>query len=96
MEEVESALALAGTELSELAGLLSEVRRREAPKLAKAVQSRLGELAMADARFEVDVSRRPDGCGPRGADAVELLIARSLGCPPAGFVISRRVASSPG
>jgi DNA repair protein RecN (Recombination protein N) len=45
------------------------------------VGARLAELAMADARFEVLVSPRPDGCGPRGMDVVELSIAPNAGLP---------------
>jgi DNA repair protein RecN (Recombination protein N) len=49
--------------------------------LAGAVRERLAELAMADAGFAVEVGTRADGCGPRGADAVELLIAPNPGMP---------------
>src|SRR5207302_203517 len=70
--EVEAELARDRTELDRLAGELSALRRQAAPALAGAVRERLGELAMPDARFAVEVSLRADGCGPRGADAVEL------------------------
>ena len=36
---------------------------------------------MPDARFEVELHPREDGCGPRGADAVELMIAANPGMP---------------
>jgi DNA repair protein RecN (Recombination protein N) len=36
---------------------------------------------MPDASFEVQLSPRPEGCGPRGADMVELLIAPNPGVP---------------
>ena len=36
---------------------------------------------MPDASFEVEVLPRADGCGPRGADTVELLIAPNAGVP---------------
>ncbi len=77
----ESELAGARAQLAELAGELGDTRRRTAPALAAAVRSRLAELAMPDARFEVDVRSRADGCGRRGADAVELLIAPNAGLP---------------
>ncbi|MFZ0090227.1 MAG: hypothetical protein WAL63_12015, partial [Solirubrobacteraceae bacterium] len=32
-----------------------------------------------EARFEIELSPRPDGCGPRGADAIEMLIAPNGG-----------------
>jgi DNA repair protein RecN (Recombination protein N) len=47
------------------------------------VRRRLAELAMPDAYFEVELTARPDGCGPRGADAVELLISPNAGVAPA-------------
>jgi DNA repair protein RecN (Recombination protein N) len=81
MEGVESELAKAQGELSKLAGSLTGARRNAAPKLAREVQVRLAELAMPDAQFEVEVTPRPDGCGPRGADTVELLIATTPGIP---------------
>ncbi len=88
LEQADTALAAAETELAaaraqlaELAAQLGDARRRAAPALATAVRARLAELAMPDARFEVDVRHRADGCGPRGADAVELLIAPNAGLP---------------
>ena len=81
IEEVESALAQAGGELDRLAASLSEVRRSDAPRLAQAVRERLAELAMPEAEFEVALSPRADGCGPRGADAATLMIAPNPGIP---------------
>ncbi len=81
LQDIESELGHAQERLGELADQLGDGRRRAAPALAAAVRSRLTELAMPDARFEVDVRRRTDGCGPRGADAVELLIAPNAGLP---------------
>jgi DNA repair protein RecN (Recombination protein N) len=60
---------------------LSSARRKAAPQLAKAVKERLAELAMSDASFQVALTTRPDGCGARGADAVELMIAPNAGMP---------------
>ncbi|HTU87352.1 MAG TPA: DNA repair protein RecN [Solirubrobacteraceae bacterium] len=79
--EVEGELASAQAELDRLAGELSERRRQAAPGLAKAVRERLAELAMPEAEFSVELGPREDGCGPRGADAVELLIAANPGLP---------------
>jgi DNA repair protein RecN (Recombination protein N) len=77
----ESELAAARDELDGLARELSERRRRSAPELAAAVRERLAELAMPDASFSAVVEDRPDGCGPRGADTVELMIAPNPGMP---------------
>ncbi len=60
---------------------LSEARNDAAPRLAEEVLSRLAELAMGDARFEVAVREREGGCGARGRDAVEFLIAPNSGLP---------------
>jgi DNA repair protein RecN (Recombination protein N) len=82
LEAAEAELASARAELDQLAGKLSAVRRRAAPGLARAVRSRLAELAMPDAQFDVELHARPDGCGPRGADTVELMISPNAGIPP--------------
>jgi DNA repair protein RecN (Recombination protein N) len=79
--EVSEELAGARAELERLAGELSERRRQAAPALARAVRGRLAELAMPEASFEVQLQPRAEGCGPRGADTVELLIAANPGLP---------------
>jgi DNA repair protein RecN (Recombination protein N) len=81
LEAAEAELAEARAELDEQARKLSERRREAAPALAEAVQSRLAELAMPEARFEVELGERPEGCGPRGADSVELIISPNTGVP---------------
>jgi len=81
LQSAEAELAAAQAELEGLAGELSERRRRAAPDLAAAVRERLAELAMPDAEFSVKVAAREDGCGPRGSDTVELLIAPNPGMP---------------
>jgi DNA repair protein RecN (Recombination protein N) len=77
----EAELAEAQEELGRLAEDLSQRRHRAAPGLARAVRSRLAELAMPDASFEVLVGRRAEGSGPTGVDTVELLIAPNAGVP---------------
>jgi DNA repair protein RecN (Recombination protein N) len=77
----EEELAHAQDELEGLAGDLSRQRRRAAPALAAAVRERLAELAMPDAKFSVELGPREGGCGPRGADTVELMIAANPGLP---------------
>src|SRR5581483_11196811 len=69
---------------------LSEARRAAAPELAARVRERLAQLAMADAGFEVEVRPREGGCGPRGADSVELRIAPNPGMPAGAL---REIAS---
>jgi DNA repair protein RecN (Recombination protein N) len=81
LESAEGELAEARSELAAVAGELSECRRRAAPALAAIVRERLAELAMPDAQFDVEVSPRAEGCGPRGEDAVELVIAPNPGMP---------------
>jgi DNA repair protein RecN (Recombination protein N) len=88
LENADSALETIETDLQQarrtrdaIAGRLGKARRSKAPRLAAAVRTRLAELAMADARFEIELSPRPDGCGPRGADAIEMRIAANAGGP---------------
>ena len=81
LESGEEELARPVPSSTALAAELSERRRKAAPVLAEAVRVRLAELAMPDATFEVELRPRPDGCGPRGADVVELMIAANPGMP---------------
>jgi DNA repair protein RecN (Recombination protein N) len=81
LAEAEGALEEARADRDAAARELSERRREAAPALADAVRERLVELAMPDAEFSVEVEERADGCGPRGADTVELLIAANPGMP---------------
>jgi DNA repair protein RecN (Recombination protein N) len=82
LDGAEAELATARAELDELAERLGAERRVAAPTLAASVRSRLAELAMPEAQFEVEVSARKEGCGPRGADTVEFLIGPNAGVPP--------------
>ena len=67
--------------LDGVAKRLTRARVKGAPKLAAAVRERLAELAMDGARFELQLSPRDGGCGPRGADALEMMIAPNAGGP---------------
>ena len=96
LSEIEASLGEARAELDRLAGELSERRREAAPALAAAVRERLAELAMPDAEFEVEVRPREDGCGPRGADEVSLVIAPNPGMPAGRFARSPRAGSCRG
>jgi DNA repair protein RecN (Recombination protein N) len=79
LERLQTELAGARTELARLAERLSAARGKAAPRLAKAVRGRLAELAMAEARYEIALSERAEGCGSRGADTIEMLIAPNGG-----------------
>jgi DNA repair protein RecN (Recombination protein N) len=75
LEAVQAELATAIADRDALAARLTGARVKAAPRLARAVRGRLAELAMAEARFEIAVAPREGGCGPRGADAIEMQIA---------------------
>jgi DNA repair protein RecN (Recombination protein N) len=79
LEEGEGQLASAQAELDRLAAKLASARRQAAPELAGAVRERLAELAMTDAQFEIELGTRPEGCGPRGTETIEMLIAPNAG-----------------
>ncbi|UUY02614.1 DNA repair protein RecN [Svornostia abyssi] len=74
-------LRAAREELAEHAAALHAARAKAAPKLAKAVIARLGELAMEGAEFRIELIEREPG--PTGADSVEFLIAPNSGVPAA-------------
>jgi DNA repair protein RecN (Recombination protein N) len=90
LEDGEAELEEARSVLERLALQLRERRLATAPKLAADVRARLTELAMPEARFDVELRPRENGCGPRGADTVELMIAANPGVPAAPL---REVAS---
>jgi DNA repair protein RecN (Recombination protein N) len=79
LEAGEDELAAAQAELDRLAGELGAARRKAAPKLAAAVRDRLRELAMSEARFEIELGQRAEGCGPRGNERIEMMIAPNAG-----------------
>ena len=90
LDGAQAELRTARAELDQLAEQLSARRASAAPALAASVRSRLAELAMPDAQFEVQLRARSEGCGPRGADAVEFLIGPGAGVSPGPL---REVAS---
>ena len=81
LEQVQAEIATTSAELDGLAATLTEARRSAAPRLAEAVRSRLADLAMEGAGFEVELAPRSGGCGPAGAETVELMIAPNPGVP---------------
>jgi DNA repair protein RecN (Recombination protein N) len=94
---LEGELELDVTALGELAARLRAGRGKGGRALAKAVCAELGDLAMAEATFEVVIEDRPSaGEGPlarfgsAGGDAVEFLIGPNPGVAPGPL---REVAS---
>jgi DNA repair protein RecN (Recombination protein N) len=83
--------------LADLGGQVSRARSAAAGRLGQEVSSELAELAMPDARLQVDVRQRPDpdglpvdlgagqvtlAPGPEGFDDVELLLVPHAGSAP--------------
>jgi DNA repair protein RecN (Recombination protein N) len=81
LESAEQELSSAASEQASIAVELQKARQAAAPRLGEAVKERLADLAMPDARFEVSVTARDDGIGPRGGDTVEFMIATGAGLP---------------
>ena len=69
---------------AEAAAIVAAARRAAAPRLAAAVEARLGDLGMAKARLAVDVD------GPDPGDEVRFMLAANPGSAPAPLA---RVAS---
>jgi DNA repair protein RecN (Recombination protein N) len=81
LERVQDEHRQAVERLDGLARRLTRARAKAAPKLAAAVRGRLAELAMDGARFELELRPRDGGCGARGADGLEMMIAPNAGGP---------------
>ena len=81
LAQVEAETLTTRAELDALAATLTDARRGAAPALAEAVRSRLADLAMEGAAFEVELTPLEDGCGPAGAETVELVLAPNPGVP---------------
>jgi DNA repair protein RecN (Recombination protein N) len=79
--QTDAELEAARAELASHADALHTARAKAAPRLAKAVIARLGELSMVGAEFRIDLSDREPG--PTGRDGVEFLIAPNSGVPAA-------------
>ena len=85
-ERLEAELEGHRAALDDLSARLRAGREKGGRALAKAVRAELGDLAMADAAFEVVVADRPTGdegplarFGATGADSVEFLIGPNPG-----------------
>jgi DNA repair protein RecN (Recombination protein N) len=79
LEAASARLAAAEAQLASGSAALRKTRGAAGPKLAAAVRTRLAELAMKGASFEIELADREPG--PTGADAVEFLIAPNPGVP---------------
>ncbi len=79
LEAASARLADAEAKLATGSAALRKARAAAGPKLASAVRTRLAELAMKGASFEIELSDREPG--PAGADAIEFLIAPNPGVP---------------
>src|SRR5438309_9728520 len=73
LERVRAEIAASEAEERDLAAKLGKVRQKAAPQLAEAVRGELAQLAMAEATFEVAVTKR-DELGPKGRERVELTV----------------------
>jgi DNA repair protein RecN (Recombination protein N) len=60
---------------------LSNARAAAAPRLSRAVEAELKDLAFLKASFRVEVTRREDAFGPHGMDVVGLAFAPNPGEP---------------
>ena len=83
-EALEAEVAAASKRVASAAAAVGRTRRRAAPRLARAVQDHLADLAMVDAALSVDVSETDPG------DDVTFLLAANRGSEPAPLA---RVAS---
>ncbi len=77
--ELEARLAAALAEQDAVGRELRGAREAAGPRLARAVEGGLADLAMEGARFEVRLE--PREAGPAGSDAVEFLLAPNSGVP---------------
>ncbi len=77
---LERELAEAETELEGRAAALNVTRTQAARELERSVRAELESLAMGEASFEVALGER-EALGPRGRDAVEMVIAPNRGVP---------------
>jgi DNA repair protein RecN (Recombination protein N) len=89
--ELEAEVARLESDARSRAGAIGEARHRAAPRLARALETELGDLGMPGARMQVSLEALPD-LGPAGAERVELLFSSG----PAGALTSLTKAASGG
>jgi DNA repair protein RecN (Recombination protein N) len=80
-ERLETQLADAQTNRTDLAAQLSEVRAKSARRLEKRVAAELDQLAMSGAKLDVTIEPHPEGFGTLGQERVIFQVATNPGMP---------------
>jgi DNA repair protein RecN (Recombination protein N) len=80
-DRLETELAKAQRQRTDLAAQLSEVRAKSARRLEKNVAAELDRLAMSGAKLEVHLEPHPDGFGVLGQERVTFQVATNPGMP---------------
>jgi DNA repair protein RecN (Recombination protein N) len=78
-ESLLAATAKADKELNRVAGELTKIRKEKATEFGALVETQLQDLAMARAKFAVDIQSRP--ADAHGADAIEFIFSANAGEP---------------
>ena len=78
-ESLLAATAKADKELNRVAGELTKIRKEKATEFGALVETQLQDLAMARAKFAVDIQPRP--ADVHGADAIEFIFSANAGEP---------------
>jgi len=78
-ESLLAATAKADKEVNRVAGELTKIRKEKATEFGALVETQLQDLAMARAKFAVDIQARPTDA--HGADAVEFIFSANAGEP---------------
>lgn len=91
-EGIDGEIARLARDREDLGRKLSERRKKSAAKLAAAVNKQLDELAMPDAKFQVDFAPTgPENPSPQGLETVEFMIQTNPGQP---VLPLRKIASA--
>ncbi len=80
-DRLETELAKAQRQRTDLGGQLSEVRAKAARRLQKSVAAELEQLAMSGAKLEVSLEPHPEGFGALGQERVTFQVATNPGMP---------------
>jgi len=77
METLKNLVSKEKSEFTRSSGELTNLRKKAAEKLSHAVTGELKQLHMPNARFLVDITRRPES--PSGTDSIQFLISANAG-----------------